>query len=99
MVDIQKAAIKDQIPEASSSVLVTLPVQREQGENVTAALEKELEDAGKEVESSINERQRQMLDSLDLKKLIHCFSSFSSTIISSLFFLDMRLMMLVQIGV
>ena len=72
MIDIQKAAITAQIPEASSSVLDTLPVGREQGENVTATLDKELEDAGKEVESSMNERQRQMLDSLDLKKLGHC---------------------------
>ena len=73
MIDIQKTAIKAQIPEASSSVLDTLPVRREQDENVTATLDKELEDAGKEVESSMNERQRQMLDSLDLKKLGHCF--------------------------
>ena len=65
------------MPEASSSVLVTLPVPQEQGENVTATLDKELEDAGKEVESSMNERQRQMLDSLDLKKLGHCFLSSS----------------------
>ena len=71
MIEIQKAAIKAQLPEASSSVLNTLPVRREQGENVTATLDKELEDAGKEVESSMNERQRQMLDSLDLKKLGH----------------------------
>ena len=73
MFDIQKAAIKAQLPEASSSVLDTLPVRREQDENATATLDKELEDAGKEVESSMNERQRQMLDSLDLKKLGHCF--------------------------
>jgi hypothetical protein len=72
LIDIQKAAIKAQIPEASSSVLDSLPVRREQDENVTATLDKELEDAGKEVESSLNERQRQMLDSLDLKKLGHC---------------------------
>ena len=76
MIDIQKAAIKAQIPEASSSVLDALPVRREQDENVTATLDKELEDAGKEVESSMNERQRQMLDSLDLKKLGHCFFLF-----------------------
>lgn len=89
MIDIQKAAIKAQIPEASSSVLDTLPEQREQGENVTAILDKELEDAGKEVESSMNERQRQMLDSLDLKKLGHCFllSLLSSHLIS--FFLPL----------
>ena len=78
MIDIQKAAIKAQIPEASSSILDTLPVRREQDENVTATLDKELEDAGKEVESSMNERQRQMLDSLDLKKLGHCVFSFLS---------------------
>ena len=76
MIDIQKAAIKAQLPEASSSVLDTLPVRREQDENVTATLDKELEDAGKEVESSMNERQRQLLDSLDLKKLGHCFFFF-----------------------
>ena len=66
-------AINAQLPEASSSVLDTLPVQHDQGENVTAILDKELEDAGKEVASSMNERQRQMLDSLDLKELGHCF--------------------------
>ena len=81
MIDIQKAAIKAQIPEASSSVLDALPIRQEQGENVTATLDKELEDAGKEVESSMNERQREMLDSLDLKKLGHCF--FSPVIYSS----------------
>ena len=88
LIEIQKAAIKARIPEASSSALVTLPVRREQqDENVTATLDKELEDAGKEVESSMNERQRQMLDSLDLKKLGHCFAFFfSSNTISSLFF-------------
>lgn len=107
MIDIQKAAIKAQIPEASSSVLDTLPVRQERDENVTATLDKELEDAGKEVESSMNERQRQMLDSLDLKKLGHCvFFFLLSGELSShlvLFFsfllLDMRSMMLVQIGV
>jgi hypothetical protein len=86
LIDIQKAAIKAQIPEASPSVLVTLPIQREQGQNVTATLEKELEDAGKEVESSMNERQRQMLDSLDLKKLGHSFSSSFSIVISFISF-------------
>jgi len=68
LIDIQKAAINAQIPEASSTVLNILPVRPDQGENVTASLDKELEDAGKEVESSMKERQRQMLDSLDLKK-------------------------------
>ena len=87
LIDIQKAANKAQLPAASSSVLDTLPVRREQDENVTATLDKELEDAGKEVESSMNGRQRQMLDSLDLKKLGHCFAFFfSSNTISSLFF-------------
>lgn len=73
MIDIQKAAINAQIPEASSTVLNILPVRPDQGENVTASLDNELEDAGKEVESSMKERQRQMLDSLDLKKLGHSF--------------------------
>lgn len=68
LIDIQKAAINAEIPEPSSSVLDTLPVRDQGGENVTASLDKELEDAGKEVTSSINERQRQMLDSLDLKR-------------------------------
>jgi len=73
LLDIQKAAISAQIPEASSIVLDTLPIRRDQDENVTASLDKELEDAGKEVTSSMKERQRQMLDSLDLKKLGHLF--------------------------
>ena len=100
MIDIQKAAIKAQIPEASSSVLHTLPILRDQGENVAVTLDKELEDAGKEVESSMNERQRQMLDSLDLKKLLHCFLT---PLLSSHFFfsflLDMRSLIRVHIGV
>ena len=97
MIDILKAAIKAQIPEASSSVLHTL---RDQGENITVTLDKELEDAGKEVESSMNERQRQMLDSLDLKKLLHCFLTplLSSHFFFS-FFLDMRSLIRVHIGV
>ncbi|KAF8811910.1 DUF699-domain-containing protein [Phlegmacium glaucopus] len=71
LIDIQKAAISAQIPEASSIVLDKLPIRRDQEENVTASLDKELDDAGKEVASSMKERQRQMLDSLDLKKLGH----------------------------
>lgn len=101
MLDIQKAAISAQIPEASSIVLDTLPIRRDQDENVTASLDKELEDAGKEVTSSMKERQRQMLDSLDLKKLGHLFliPPFCCYYHSYFLYLDMRSMMLVQIGV
>jgi hypothetical protein len=99
LVDIQKAAINAQIPEASTSLLDMLPVQRDQGENIAVGLDKELEDAGKEVVSSMNERQRQMLDALDLKKLGHCFLLSPSSSYFIPFSIDMRLMMLVQTGV
>lgn len=101
LMDIQKVAISAQIPEPSSTVLATLPAQPDQGENITASLDKELEAAGKEVTSSLKERQRQMLDSLDLKKLGHCSSSHMTTyhLIQFLFYLDMRSMMPVPIGV
>lgn len=98
MIDIQKAAISAQIPEASSTVLDTLPVRSDPGENVTATLDKELEDAGKEVAFSMKERQRQMLDYLDLRKLGHCFSLIMNFHLICIF-LDMRSMKLMQIGV
>lgn len=85
LIDIQKAAISAQLPEASSTVLDTLPVRHDEGENVIASLDKELEDAGKEVTSSMKERQRQMLDSLDLKKLGHLFFPLYTRTISHLY--------------
>jgi N-acetyltransferase 10 len=72
LVDIQKAAISAELPDATES--------RVDGDNATAAasqstwkpvettLEDELNEAGDEATVALREKQRAMIDSLDLKK-------------------------------
>jgi N-acetyltransferase 10 len=67
LVDIQKAAISAQMPDAP------VPLAGGGGavadwEPVGASLEEELTEAGREVTSELRERQREMIDALDLKK-------------------------------
>ncbi|KAF8151310.1 DUF699-domain-containing protein [Crassisporium funariophilum] len=83
--DIQKAAIAATIPHASAAALSGplggsgSRVEEEKGEeivggemNMGRGMEVELEKAGREVEKGmkVRERQREMLDALDLKKLV-----------------------------
>ena len=87
LLDIQKAAISATIPEASSS-----KVARAGGEGavedkkqdapatswkpVAAALDDELKEAGDEATRLLKEKQRQMIDSLDLTKCVFSIFSF-----------------------
>jgi len=75
LIDIQKAAISAEIPQANPNTSLALSSGLEGGntisrttDNVTAAMEKELDQAGSEVTNAMRERQREMLSSLDLKK-------------------------------
>ena len=68
--DIQKAAIEATIPEAPPSKRA---VGGDGGESqnwkpVATALEDELKEAGDEATKALREKQRQMIDSLDLSK-------------------------------
>ncbi|KAF8955773.1 DUF699-domain-containing protein [Flammula alnicola] len=78
LIDIRKAAIGAEIPEANLAGKNLAISSRLEGEddialpngsqNVTASMEAELDQAGNEVTSAMKERQREMLSSLDLKK-------------------------------
>lgn len=70
LVDIQKAAIRAELPDAS--VAAASRVETGQAPTdwkpVAVSLEDELNEAGDEVTTALRERQREMIDSLDLKK-------------------------------
>lgn len=72
MFDIQKAAISASMPEATQpSASARLAVEDGAATNwkpVETSLEDELKEAGDEVTSALREKQRQMIDSLDLSK-------------------------------
>jgi N-acetyltransferase 10 len=71
LIDIQKAAIGASIPEA-----VVAPASRVVGEQkvktnwtpIETSLDDELNQAGNEATNALRERQREMIDSLDLSK-------------------------------
>ncbi|KAG6837179.1 hypothetical protein H0H93_013406 [Arthromyces matolae] len=63
LVDIQKAEIIRDLPVANSSAQVTLKPTLP-----SVGLEEELDAAGNEVTSELQERQREMIEALDLKK-------------------------------
>ena len=76
LIDIQKAAISAEIPQTNlntDSLALSAPLEGDNPnagitDNVTAAMEEELDHAGNEVTNAMKERQREMLSSLDLKK-------------------------------
>ena len=73
LVDIQKAAISAELPDASATVKSQLGADgASASENtwkpVEMTLEDELNEAGDEVTAALREKQRAMIDSLDLKK-------------------------------
>ncbi|KDR80752.1 hypothetical protein GALMADRAFT_222352 [Galerina marginata CBS 339.88] len=71
LIDIRKAAINAEIPEANPAASLALSTGLEEptgAENVTATMIEELDEAGNEVTRAMKERQREMLSSLDLKK-------------------------------
>ncbi|TFK42880.1 GNAT acetyltransferase 2-domain-containing protein [Crucibulum laeve] len=71
LVDIQKAAISAELPEpslATSSRVEGADVVMGDWKPVEASIEDELNEAGDQVTSALREKQREMIDSLDLKK-------------------------------
>ena len=89
LLDIQKAAISATIPEASSSKAARASGEgavKDTDKNedapatswkpVAAALDDELKEAGDEATRLLKEKQRQMIDSLDLTKCVFSIFSF-----------------------
>ena len=83
LVEIQKAVVSASVPDLrNSKALPTASTSQLEGADdgsslkpveewqpsVTASIEKELEEAGGKVDSELRERQKAMLDSLDLRK-------------------------------
>ncbi|KAF9474755.1 DUF699-domain-containing protein [Pholiota conissans] len=74
LIDIRKAAISAELPEAKLTSISLVSSTRLEGDslvggnNATANMEAELEQAGNEVTSAMRERQKEMLASLDLSK-------------------------------
>ncbi|KAK2459458.1 hypothetical protein APHAL10511_008518 [Amanita phalloides] len=75
LIDIQKDAISAQLLDPSNAQATRVgdahldgPEQREGWKGVAQALEDELDDAGDEETRAIREKQRAMIDALDLKK-------------------------------
>ncbi|RDB30389.1 RNA cytidine acetyltransferase [Hypsizygus marmoreus] len=69
LVDIQKAAISAELPDASAkSVSAAQGPTSTDWKPVAVSLEDELNEAGDEVTSALREKQREMIDSLDLRK-------------------------------
>ncbi|PPQ68401.1 hypothetical protein CVT26_006073 [Gymnopilus dilepis] len=77
LIDIRKAAISAELPQASSKVasLAASSSRVDEGaaqptgtDNVAASMAEELDQAGSEVTNAIKERQREMISALDLKK-------------------------------
>ncbi|PPQ91881.1 hypothetical protein CVT25_000756 [Psilocybe cyanescens] len=67
LIDIRKAAISAEMPQASITPLGE-STRHEDADNVTTSMLNELDQAGNEVTSALKERQREMINSLDLKK-------------------------------
>lgn len=65
LVDIQKAAISAELPDPSASVDTTA---QNTWKPVETTLEDELNEAGDQVTTALREKQRAMIDSLDLSK-------------------------------
>jgi N-acetyltransferase 10 len=69
-VDIQKAAISAELPDASATRIGAdgAPAVESAWKPVETTLEDELNEAGDEATAALREKQRAMIDSLDLKK-------------------------------
>jgi N-acetyltransferase 10 len=76
LTDIQKEAISAELP-AQASLGPTLD-RNGAFEPVDSKLTDELEEAGKEVTSALREKQRAMIDSLDLSKSVSAVCPISS---------------------
>jgi len=68
LVNVQKAAISAEIPVASTSSQPLASANQREREPITATIEQELNEAGERETSQQKQRQREMIDSLDLTK-------------------------------
>jgi len=68
LLDVQKAAISAEIPEEPAASRLEATNNGTSWKPVETSLEAELKDAGDEVTKALREKQRQMIDSLDLSK-------------------------------
>ncbi|RDB21639.1 RNA cytidine acetyltransferase [Hypsizygus marmoreus] len=68
LVDIQKAAISAELPDVSAKSASSQGPTSMNWKPVAVSLEDELNEAGDEVTSALREKQREMIDSLDLQK-------------------------------
>lgn len=74
LIDIRKAVISAQLPQASLTGALAMSSRvdgddsQPSADNVAASMEAELDQAGSEVTNAMRERQKEMIDSLDLKK-------------------------------
>ena len=72
LMDIQKAAISAEMPDATKTFNLQsradAPGQDEAWKPLETSLEDELNKAGDEATAALREKQRAMIDSLDLKK-------------------------------
>lgn len=64
LIDVQKAAINDQLPKSNA---VSVRPAKETGA-VSGLIEQELDEAGSDALKALQARQKEMLDSLDLRK-------------------------------
>lgn len=71
LVDIQKAAISAELPDASAATESRVDAEaaaQNTWKPVETTLEDELNEAGDQATTALREKQRAMIDSLDLKK-------------------------------
>jgi len=69
LVGIQKEAIGRELPPAATNTTETRMIEKD-WKPVGQQMDEELDEAGKEVTSALKERQREMIDSLDLSKYV-----------------------------
>jgi N-acetyltransferase 10 len=67
LMDIQQAAISATLPLPPSNTSARLDAEVS-GKSIDAALHEELEDAGDEVTRAMREKQRDMINSLDISR-------------------------------
>jgi N-acetyltransferase 10 len=68
LVDLQKAAISAELPDASAKATTSQGPTSTNWQPVATSLEDELNEAGDEATTALREKQREMIDALDLGK-------------------------------
>lgn len=71
LIDIQKAAISEELPKPNTVEMSTVRPDDslvKETRAVTGVIEQELDEAGSDALKALKERQKELLDSLDLRK-------------------------------